>query len=291
VNGLSPEDIVSNLHLHVRNEEWRSCQLKASHPSPCYELATFARLRDHVAEAGAKATLEKRILPRNELTGEVETPRLLLRKKDQSFFRQYVLESKPLPAKQNLDAPQQRIFENLGSIDAFCNGKSEKVLKLFANYMLTKVYVVFVKTDSQKSAYRLFNVLNARGMSLSNSDLIKNRFFSMLGTQGEDRSDELEAHWMELEEELGIDRLDAFLGHHRTAVTATKSRGTLHEEFNSLIQATGAGPFTFLDEVIHSAQNYQRIVESDFTTLSRYVHCAPCIGWNTTSGFLRCWHF
>ena len=39
----------------------------------------------------------------------------------------------------------------------------------------------------------------------------------MLGTQGEDRSDELEARWMELEEELGIDRLDAFLGHHRTA--------------------------------------------------------------------------
>jgi uncharacterized protein with ParB-like and HNH nuclease domain len=86
----------------------------------------FARLRDHVVEAGAKATLEKRILPRNELSGEVETPRLLLRKKDQSFFRQYVLESKPLPAKQNLDAPQQRIFENLGSIDAFCNGKARK---------------------------------------------------------------------------------------------------------------------------------------------------------------------
>jgi hypothetical protein len=66
------------------------------------------------------------------------------------------------------------IIENLESIDAFCTGKSEQVLKLFANYMLTKVYVVFVKTDSLKSAYPLFNVLNARGMSLSNADLIKN---------------------------------------------------------------------------------------------------------------------
>jgi hypothetical protein len=69
---------------------------------------------------------------------------------------------------------------------------------------------------------------------------------------------------MELEEELGIDRLDVFLGHHRTAVTAAKSRGSLHEEFNSLIRATNASPFTFLDELIHSAQNYQRIVDSDF---------------------------
>jgi hypothetical protein len=32
----------------------------------------------------------------------------------------------------------------------------------------------------------------------------------MLGTQA-DRSGELEARWMELEEELGIDRLDVFL--------------------------------------------------------------------------------
>src|ERR1700730_15888650 len=44
----------------------------------------FARLRDHITDDAAKAELGKRILPRNVLTDEAQTPRLLLRKQDQS---------------------------------------------------------------------------------------------------------------------------------------------------------------------------------------------------------------
>ena len=51
----------------------------------------FARLRDHIQDADAKGELAKRVLPRNPLTGEEKTPRLTLRKKDQSFFRRHVL--------------------------------------------------------------------------------------------------------------------------------------------------------------------------------------------------------
>lgn len=225
----------------------------------------FARLRDHIADKAAKAELGKRILPCNVLTGEAETPRLLLRKKDQSFFRQYVLDSKPIPANAlpNLDAPQQRLAENLAAVDEFCQGKSEQVLKLFANYILTKVYVVFVNTDSLRSAYRLFNVLNARGLALSNADLIKNTLFSILGT-GPDRSAELEERWLQLEEELTLERMDTFLAHHRAAATATQPRLSLHEEFGTLIRATSTGPFEFLDRLIASAENYTRIVDGDF---------------------------
>ena len=226
----------------------------------------FSRLRDHITDQAAKAELGKRILPHNVLTGEAETPRLLLRKKEQSFFRRYVLEAQHVPVKdrEGLDAPKQRITENLAAVDEFCTNKSEQVLKLFANYLLTKVYVVLVTTDSWQSAYRLFNVLNARGMSLSNADLIKNTLFSLLGAQA-NRSEELEERWLELEEEIGIDRLDSFFGHHRTSITAAKARGSLHEEIDPIIRATDGGPFVFLDKVIGSSENYMRIVDCEFT--------------------------
>lgn len=226
----------------------------------------FARLRDHITNDAAKQELGKRILPRNVLTGEAETPRLLLRKKDQIFFRRHVLEAQPIPVKnrESLDVPQQRIAENLDAIDCFCMGKDEQVLKLFANYMLQMVYVVFVNTDSWKSAYRLFNVLNARGLSLSNADLIKNTLFSILGAQV-NRSFELEDRWLELEEELGVDRLDIFFGHHRTSIRALKARGSLHEEYEPIIRETNGGPFAFLDKTIDSAENYMKIVDAEFT--------------------------
>ena len=118
-------------------------------------------------------------------------------------------------------------------------------------------------TESWQSAYRLFNVLNARGLSLSNSDLIKNKLFSLLGAQA-NRSDELEDRWLELEEEIGIDRLDAFLSHHRTSVIAAKAKGTLNEEFERIIQAAHNGPFAFLEELIKSAKNYMKIIDCDF---------------------------
>ena len=164
---------------------------------------------------------------------------------------------------QNLATPQRHLAENLKTVDKFCADKTQQVLKLFANYFLTKVYVVFVAAYSWQSAYRLFNVLNARGMSLSNADLIKNTLFSQLGSQAS-RSEELEERWLELEEEVGIERLDAFFGHHRTSLTAIKAQKTLHEEIEPLIRATEGGPFAFLDQVIISAENYTRIMNGDF---------------------------
>ena len=226
----------------------------------------LARLRDHIDDSAVKADLGKRILPCNVYTGEAETPRLLLRKKDQTFFRKHVLEAKLVAEKDrdSLESPQRHLVENGEAVDAFCKGKSQKDLKLFANYLLSKVYVVLVTTYSWQSAHRLFNVLNARGIPLSNADLIKNALFGQLGAQT-NRSGELEESWLALEEALGIERLDAFLGHHRTSIVAAKARGTLHEEFELLIHETTGEPFAFLDTLVESAENYIRIVDGEFT--------------------------
>lgn len=227
----------------------------------------FARLRDAVGEP-AKSTLGKRVLPKNELTGEEETPRLTLRQRDQAFFRRYVLAGQDITdavsreIAKDQDAPKLRISENLSVIDQFMSEKDENTLKLFANYLLTKVYVVFVTTASWQSAYRLFNVLNARGMPLSNADLIKNMLFGRLGS-ATTRSEELDEQWLQLEEAIGIERLDQFLGHHRSSVTAIKARKALHEEYEPIIEKSKS-PFEFLDGITTSAKNYLRIQQNDF---------------------------
>ncbi|MHA6689434.1 DUF262 domain-containing protein [Devosia sp. A449] len=229
----------------------------------------FSRLRDAVDEP-AKSELGRRVLPRNALTGEEEMPRLTLRQRDQSFFRKYVLTGEEVPASvrkeiaKDQDAPKQRIAENLDAIDAFIAARDQKTLKLFANYLLSRVYVVFVTTASLQSAYRLFNVLNARGMALSNADLIKNMLFARLGGDAT-HSSELDEAWLELEEQIGIERLDQFLAHHRSSVVAIKARKSLHEEFAPLVEAS-ATPFAFLDGLNTSARNYLRILRNDFET-------------------------
>lgn len=231
----------------------------------------LAKIRDAIMDEGVKADLQKRILPKNVYTGEAETPRLVLRRRDQGFFRKHILESAALAEKARAELqpkdPQLRLVENSEAVDAFCSDKTQEQLKLFANFLLSKVYVVFVTTQSWQSAYRLFNVLNARGIPLSNADLIKNALFGQLENAASG-SDDLEEKWLELEEELGIERMDAFFGHHRTSVVAAKARGTLYEEFEPLVKAETGGPLVFLDAILASAENYMRILEGDFSDAS-----------------------
>lgn len=226
----------------------------------------LARLRDNINNIKVKDDLQQRLLPTDPYTDEAEEPRLSLRRKDQTFFRRHILEAQPIPEEKlnSLEPPQRHLIENAEVVDEFCQEIDAKELIRLTNFILKSVYVVFVTTFSFQSAYRLFNVLNARGMPLSNADLIKNSLFSQLnGQMGQ--SEKLEETWLELEDTIGIDRLDAFFGRYRTAITATKTRGTLHEEMEVLIKDHTDGPFAFLETVIQSAEQYVRIVEGEFT--------------------------
>jgi len=229
----------------------------------------LARLRDLITNEAAKSKIGKHILPKNELTGETEKPRLSLRAKDQSFFKRHILCSEKISEvnfskiKKENDTPKINIIENSNVIDNFFSCVSENNLKLFANYLLNNVYFVFVTTESFKSAYRLFNVLNARGMQLSNSDLIKNALFNELGEQS-DRSNELEERWIELEESVGIDYMDDFLGHHRSVYAAGKAKLSLREEYAPIIADHKGDPFFLISELIESSRNYSRIHLIDF---------------------------
>jgi len=232
----------------------------------------FSRLRDAVkGDADAKSELGKRVLlPRNPLTGEEATPRLTLRKRDRKFFHKHVLKGEVIPKTERekinkeQDAPKQRIAENIEAIDAFIKGYNhdQKKLKLFAEFLLNNVYVVLVTTASWQSAYRLFNVLNARGMKLSNADLIKNMLFAQLGDNS-DRTAALDEEWLALEEQIGIESLDQFMAHHRSSVVATKTRKALHEEFDPLVKESQV-PFDFLEKLNTSARHYLQILENEF---------------------------
>lgn len=228
----------------------------------------ICRLRDKITNPEVKADLAKRILPKNPYTDIAEAPRLTIRPSDMPFFRKYAIDGEIIPPdvrnkiEQNQDRPKLCIADNLKAIGCFFEEPDETTLKQFANYILSRVYIVFVTTDSFNSAYRLFNVLNARGLSLSNADLIKNRLFSDL--QGNDEQNkELENRWLELEKTIGIDRLDQFFAHHRSASVAAKARSALHEEYGAITKPY-ASPFEFLVDLQTSAENYVRILQCNF---------------------------
>lgn len=223
----------------------------------------LAKLREFIEDERVKSDIEKRLMPRNVYTDEAEAPRLTLRRQDQKFFEKTALRGEPPTDISILPEPQLRIVENLEEIARFLNGWNQTELKRYANYMLQNVYVVLVRTETFASAYRLFNVLNARGLSLSNADLVKNLLFSRAGDDEYEKK-HIDETWSELEEVLGIDEMDSFLSHHRTSITGTEVEKSLSDEYGALLDESSVKTSQFCDTLLQSARNYSKIIGEDF---------------------------
>ena len=222
----------------------------------------FAGLRNLISNETAKAEIQKKILPINALTDEPEQPRLKVRNKEQIFFYEHILLGKKVDQDHALAEIEQKFSNNLSTIENFFAAKEQNYLKQYANYLLQNVYVVFVNTDSFESAYRLFNVLNARGLSLSNGDLLKNQLFGLSVSELE--QNKIEQYWSQLEDIISIKHLDSFLSHHRTALKASKAQKDMYQEYLDYLKENQVSAESFCKSLVKSASNYRKLRKRDF---------------------------
>lgn len=102
----------------------------------------------------------------------------------------------------------------------------------FLKFLLNNVLMIFVATEDLEDAFRLFTILNDRGIPLRNSDILKSQ---NLGALESDVDKARYARmWEEAEGELG-DEFDRFLGHVRTILVKDKARMSLLQEFEDKI--------------------------------------------------------
>ncbi|SFE98183.1 Uncharacterized conserved protein, contains ParB-like and HNH nuclease domains [Chitinophaga sp. CF118] len=225
-------------------------------------IIILAKLRDLITAADAKLALQGRIMPINALTGASEKPRLHVREQDRIFFIEHILAGNPVTDLIDMSVTQRRFLTNSKTAEGLFEKFNERTLCLYANFLLENVYVVFVKTENFQSAYRLFNVLNARGMSLSNADLIKNKLFDI--TAEDTNHDIIKDRWNDLEELISIPSMDAYFSHYRTSIKGEKQQFDLNKEYERYLDNFEGNSIEFLDQLISSARKYNRIIKTDF---------------------------
>lgn len=220
----------------------------------------LAKLRDLISNPLVKNGIQEKIMPIDIYSGETKKPKLLVRPQDRKFFEHYVLAGEhDLDKIDALKTTQQRMVENLVTIEEFLDGKKEEFLIKFTKYLIEQVSMVFVKTENFDSAYRLFNVLNARGLSLANSDLLKNTLFGQAKSESE--KDSVKESWNKLEDLVGLENLDVFLSHHRTAIIGEKQVKTLFKDYEDILKKYTGTPSDFCSELLKSAHNYKKIID------------------------------
>lgn len=134
-----------------------------------------------------------------------------------------------------------------------------ELLKVIRDQVLSAT-VIEIVTEEKKVANALFEILNAKGKSLSNVDMIKNKIFEELDTI--EPADYASEEWRKIQELLeGCDEgigFATFLRHYFSSKYKYVSKANLYDKFKELI----AKPMyrTFLSDLEKNAVLYKQVV-------------------------------
>jgi hypothetical protein len=182
-------------------------------------------------------------------------PRLTLRDRDRIFFANHIqqLQLDSLLAydsvqlnnesQRNIQSNTRLILERLRN--AF--GNDPEKLCEFGAFLVQRCFLVVVSTPSQQSAFRVFSVLNSRGLDLLPTDIIKS---DVIGRITPTKQDEFTEKWEELEVQTGRNGFAELFGHIRMINAKTKARRTLLEEFRDYVLSVVASPEEVISKVI-----------------------------------------
>ena len=198
--------------------------------------------------------------------GTEDVFRLTLRSRDAKFFQGNVqipgeLKNFLEENSASMSDSQQRILENarylwkeLSDIDA------EKALRL-TQFLSQRCYLVVVSTSDRNSAYRIFSVMNDRGLDLSPTDILKSE---IIGDMDESVRSQYTEKWEDIEDGLGRDGFRDLFAHIRMIYMKARARETLNQEFSDNVLAQLEGK-NFVDDVlVPFADVYETVNQGDY---------------------------
>lgn len=227
----------------------------------------LSAIRANVSDEQAKKGLSRLIYEQGDVIVNTENHyRLTLRERDRDFFRAYVqhddgikkliTKDGTLPDSQNNLRENARLFmDRLGGLQ-----ESERI-KL-AQFIATRCYLVTVCTPDLDSAYRIFDVLNSRGLDLSATDILK---AEIVGKIGAEKRDQYTKKWEDIEEDLGRDDFGNLFSYIRMIYLKAKPQGTLLKEFRDNVKY--ASPESFMDDTLAPLSDaYREITGAEYSS-------------------------
>ena len=216
-----------------------------------------------LADGEVKSSIDERIRQKADpLTGAREMVRVKLRRQDQGFFHRYVqseggiqnlLKSSP---KTETDS-QVRISENVRLLHRELTKLNSEERRDLASFIITQCYLVVIATPNETSAYRIFSVLNNRGLDLTATDILKAK---IIGELPRDRQEYYGEKWEDIEQELGRVRFNELFTHIRMIYGKAKQRRALQEEFREHVLKQHTAQ-EFIEDVLDQYDDvYKRVL-------------------------------
>lgn len=209
-------------------------------------------VREYVSPDFA-ASLEARLFQRGDpIKQTIDQPRLTLRERDQEFFGKHIQERAGVAnirslASNALPDSQRNLVDNaihfLNRFQTMSQADCERLVAFIDRH----TYLVVVATRDFESAYRIFTVLNERGLDLTHTDILKSE---IIGTISEVDQERYTRKWEAEEEDLGRQDFADLFSHIRMVYAKTKARESILKEVRASVLSHFDDGRTFIDDVL-----------------------------------------
>lgn len=185
-------------------------------------LASLQRLVDADVEAGDNreriTELRKRFIGEKDPASLAESSKLNLNHTDNGFFQDYLVQLRPPINPRGLPKSNALLWkcftyycQKIGK-DADISSKGAELAALLSETVARQLLFILIRVDDEFSAYTVFETLNARGLELSSTDLLKNYLFSRMKSEGDQEM--LERRWQRLLGTVKAEHFPEFLRYH-----------------------------------------------------------------------------
>lgn len=221
-------------------------------------------LRDRMKKKKQEAVAQKYICEEgDEFAGTRDRYRLMTR--EQKFFADKIQKQGATKALPDVDPSEKearrRILENAKYLSKRVGELRAQRRRKLLTFMIQRCFLVVVEASDNLSAYRIFSVMNDRGLDLSPTDILKADIIGAIRSE-EERETYTEI-WEQIEEDLERDRFRDLFAHIRMIRRRNKLSETLEAEFQKFIKPKD-NPKKFIDGTLKPmAEAYLSIVNQD----------------------------
>jgi Protein of unknown function DUF262/Protein of unknown function (DUF1524) len=183
-----------------------------------FELANSGE--DPSANRERAALLESSYLGAKDPTSLRITPKLKLNANDDDFFQLNLAQRKPPQGGvRGLRDSEKLLWECFCYFkdklqQKFTTKKGDAIAKFVNDVITERLVFITVRVQDQMSAYTVFETLNARGLELTETDLLKNYLLSLADRLSKSQMDPVLKQWGRITARVGIADFPDFLRHH-----------------------------------------------------------------------------
>lgn len=190
---------------------------------------------------------------------------LVLNRNNDDYFKDYIVKLDALKVR-NLKASEKLMkkcfeFYELKLSSIFSTGKeyASYIQKLVDNLFFTLIVV-----SDEMNAFRVFETLNARGVQLSSSDLLKNFLFSIVDDAHSHKNyvEILDERWTKLTDNIRSEKLPEFLRYYWNTKHKSIRSNALFKTIRKEIR-TSEDVFLLVDELVKYSDVYMALLDPE----------------------------